>query len=81
MIALVVRDVLCYRDIGRSTLIVMFKVILDRLTTSRKYRGIKPETKVKIVKGVEILIVFSRIGVYGENNLKVRQLLLWSCGC
>ena len=72
---------LCYSDIGRNTIIVMFNVILDRLTTSRKYRGIKLETKVKMVKGVEFLIVLKIIEVSGENNLKVRTLSLWSCGC
>ena len=58
MIAMVVRDMLCYKDIGRCTLIVMFKVMLERFTTSRKYRAIKLETKVKLVKGEEFLIVF-----------------------
>ncbi len=71
---------LCYSDIGRNTIIVMFNVILNRLTTSRKYRGIKLETKVKMVKGVEFLIVLKIIEVFGENNLKVRTLSLWRCG-
>ena len=58
MLSMVGHDVLCYKDIGICTIIVMFKAIMERLTTSRKYRGIKFETKVELVKGVAFLLLY-----------------------
>ena len=51
MLSVVGHDMLCYKDIGICTIIVMFKAIMERLTKSRKYRGIKFQKKSGTCEG------------------------------